>query len=232
MKWSLTAPEPEWSAKIINYEAKKTVAERLANRLRHNEIVGVGSGSTSFLTLQALHTRATNEDLHFMAIPTSIEVARACAAWGVSTTELYKDRPDWSFDGADEVDPDRRLIKGRGGALFREKILMAASPEPYIVVDQTKIVDQLGSRHPIPVEVDPFAVTYVTDELAGYSNITKAVVRTGQGKDGPVITERGNVIMDLTCSSVPNDFHPSIKLLPGVVETGIFQNYKFELIVA
>jgi ribose 5-phosphate isomerase A len=156
----------------------------------------------------------------------------ACASWGIATTELYQARPDWSFDGADEVDKAKRLIKGRGGALFSEKILMAASPEPYIVVDQTKLVDRLGTRHPIPVEVDPLATTYVINELAKYQEISQVKIRTGQGKDGPVITERGNIIVDLTCEIVPDGFHSSLKLLPGVLETGIFEGYKFELIVA
>jgi len=232
MKWPSPATEPEWPTEITNLQAKNEVAKRLANRLRDGDIVGAGSGSTSFLTLRALHNRAAEENLHFLAIPTSIEVAMACASWGIETTELYKDRPDWSFDGADEVDPGKRLIKGRGGALFSEKILMAASPEPYIVVDKTKLVSRLGSRHPIPVEVDPLAVVYIINELRSFKAITDVKIRTGQGKDGPVITERGNLLIDLSCEDVPDGLHSSVKLLPGVLETGIFENYQFELIVA
>lgn len=107
-----------------------------------------------------------------------------------STNYPWNKRPDWTFDGADEVDPQRNLIKGRGGAMFKEKLLIRSSRKTFIIIDPSKRVNQLGNKFPIPVEVFPDSLTYVEHELQrlGASEI---VLRPAHGKDGPVFTEMG-----------------------------------------
>jgi len=216
---------------VDNEAAKRHAATSMAERLRPGDVVGVGSGSTSRLALEALVARSSTEGFSWTAVVTSYEVELACGAAGVPTVSLAARRPDWSFDGADEVDPSANLIKGRGGALLREKLVMAASPERYVVVDPSKLVQRLGERHRVPVEVVPEALRLVVDELArrGWSD---AVLRHGDGKDGPVITERGNYLLDVAIHDVPADAESSLKALPGVVETGLFIGYAPTVVVA
>jgi ribose 5-phosphate isomerase A len=216
---------------VENEGAKREAAQKMAERLRPDQVVGVGSGSTSRLTLDALAARSTAEGFSWTAIATSHEVELACGAAGIPTVSLATRRPDWSFDGADEVDPKANLIKARGGALLREKLVMAASPERYVVVDSSKMVQRLGQRHPVPLEVIPEALRLVVDKLAR-CGWTEATLRHGTGKDGPVITERGNYLLDLTIGHVEPDTEVSLKALPGVVETGLFIGYAPTVVVA
>ena len=232
MKWQSGPDGLSWSGTIINEDAKREVAGQLAGELRDGDTVGVGSGSTSFLTLQALAARREKEGLSFVGIPTSLEVSWACAALNIPTVSLMERRPDWCFDGADEVDDRHRLIKGRGGALYREKMLMAASPRTYIVVDHTKRVQRLGENYPVPVEVDPSALRLVYDEIMHIPGLQTATVRMGGGKDGPTITEHANILLDLRFSEIQDDVHARLKAIPGVVETGLFIGYQIKLIMS
>jgi ribose 5-phosphate isomerase A len=219
-------PDLDWCREITNREQKERVASRLAGRLRDSDVVGVGSGSTSFLTLLALKLRADEERMTFSAIVTSIEMSRACAALGVPVLSLNTARPDWSFDGADEIDPSGRLIKGRGGALFREKLVMAASLERYIVADESKTVARLGMKFAVPIEVVPDAVELVLDRL-GSMAVASAGLRVAQSKDGPVITEHGGVILDVRFNeNVPPE--STLEAVPGVVCTGVFDGWQYD----
>ena len=129
------------------------------------------------------------------------------------------------------MDPAGNLLKGRGGALLREKLVMAASPERYIVVDPSKLVDRLGTRFPVPVEVIPEAVRLVADALAarGYSDM---VLRHGQGKDGPLLTEHGNYLLDVKMTDISERTEADLKSVPGVVESGLFYGYRPNVVVA
>jgi len=216
---------------VANEEAKRAAAAQMAKRLKPGDVVGAGSGSTSLLTLEALVARGRDEGIGWTAVPTSLEIELACAAAGIATASLSALRPDWSFDGADEVDPAGNLLKGRGGALLREKLVMAASPERYIVVDPSKLVDRLGTRFPVPVEVIPEAVRLVADALAarGYSDM---VLRHGQGKDGPLLTEHGNYLLDVKMTDISERTEADLKSVPGVVESGLFYGYRPNVVVA
>lgn len=105
----------------------------------------------------------------------------ACIQLGLPQTTLWNKRPDWTFDGADEVDPQNNLIKGRGGAMFKEKLLIKSSGKTYIIIDESKLVSKLGSKYPIPVEVFPHALSHVENEirLLGASKIS---LRLAEGK--------------------------------------------------
>src|SRR5476649_68547 len=102
-----------WSGEIINREAKQKVADKIAEKVKDGDILGVGSGSTSYMALVAIAKKIKEQKLNVKAIPTSVELTMMCSSLGVPTTSLFEHRPDWYFDGADEVDPNKSLIKGR-----------------------------------------------------------------------------------------------------------------------
>lgn len=141
------------------------VAQEIAGLAKDGDVIGAGSGSTVYLTLFALAQRVKQESLHIEIIPASAEISMTCIQLGLPQTTLWNKRPDWTFDGADEVDPHNNLIKGRGGAMFKEKLLIKSSGKTYIIVDESKLVSKLGSKYPIPVEVFPHALSHVENEI-------------------------------------------------------------------
>ena len=164
-------------------------------------------------------------------IPASAEISMTCIQLGIPQTTLWNKRPDWVFDGADEVDPEKSLIKGRGGAMFKEKLLIKSSSKSFIIIDDTKLVDHLGSHFPIPVEVFPGALTFVESEMQrlGASDVK---LRLAGGKDGPVFTENGNFIFDTRFSYVDPFLEQNLKAITGVIESGLFIGYDVEIVVA
>jgi ribose 5-phosphate isomerase A len=220
----------EWCRPITNVEAKTKIAEVVANKVLSGEVVGIGSGSTSFLTVLALGNRVAAEKLTISVVPTSIEMELACHAAGLRVESDVPLRIDRCFDGADEVDPGGRLIKGRGGALYREKLVFAAARWRLIVADKSKDVDRLGSKFPVPVEVKPQWLRSAYDQLQAMAHVTKVSLRMGQAKDGPVITESGNVLFDVILSQITVDDELALQSLPGVVCTGIFSGFEYDRI--
>jgi len=232
MKWDTKIAEYlEWSKKIDNRAEKEKAAARLAAQVRAGEVIGFGTGSTSYLTTLAIGARVKAEGLAITAIPTSLETTLLCANLGIPTAGLAQQRPDWAFDGADEVDPQGSLIKGRGGAMFREKMIIASAPKTFIVVDQSKLVERLGLKFPVPVEVHPEAVHYAERGLTrlGAREVT---LRMAKAKDGPVITESGNFILDAWFDLIETQLEREIKTLVGVIESGLFVGYPVEVVVA
>jgi ribose 5-phosphate isomerase A len=230
MKWSgKIAKQLAWSSDISNKEKKEAVAKKIAALVRDGDVVGVGSGSTTYLALVEIGKRLQNEKLRLTAIPTSAELGITCANFGIPTASLTSARPDWSFDGADEVDPDRNLIKGRGGAMFLEKLVMKSSPKTYIIVDNSKFVQRLGEKFAVPVEVFPDAVNLVEESLQNLG-ATEIVLRMAKAKDGPVITETGNFILDVRFGRIEMNFEAEIKKIPGVIESGLFIGYNVEIL--
>ncbi|MCC8426773.1 ribose 5-phosphate isomerase A [Mucilaginibacter sp. UR6-11] len=220
-----------WAGTITNRAGKQKVADQIVAKIKDGDVIGVGSGSTVFLTLFAIAERVKAEKLNILAIPTSIEISMACSKLGIPLTSLYEHKPNWCFDGADEVDPAHNLIKGRGGALFKEKLLISSSPLNYIIVDDTKLVEKLGSKFPVPVEVFPSALLHVEEQLnaLGTNNI---VLRLAGGKDGPVITENGNLLLDVRFDDIDSGLELKLKAITGVIESGLFINYNIEVLVA
>jgi len=232
MKWaSRLITNMQWSGPISNREEKEEVARQISLQVKDNDVIGIGSGSTCFLAIQAIGARIKEEGINCTGIPTSAEVALACASAKIPTTTLLQARPDWSFDGADEVDPSKNLIKGRGGAMFREKILISASGKTFILVDQSKLVSRLGEKFPVPVEVSPEAVHIVEERLFGLGAI-EVLLRVAVKKDGPVITENGNFIFDTRFNHIEDSLEREIKRITGVIESGLFLNYNPEILIA
>lgn len=220
-----------WSAPITNKEGKEKVAKEIAQQAKNGEIIGAGSGSTVYLALLALAERVHKEGLKIQIIPGSMEISMTCIQLGLPQTTLWSAQPDWTFDGADEVDPSHNLIKGRGGAMFKEKLLICNSAKTYILVDESKRVERLGSKFPVPIEVFPPALTYAEQRIKEL-NASKVTLRPAKGKDGPVLTENGNFILDAYFPAIPLSLEKEIKSITGVIENGLFIGYKPEIIIA
>jgi ribose 5-phosphate isomerase A len=230
MNWE-KAVYNSWSGAVSNREAKEELGRRIAAQVRDGQVIGVGSGSTSAIAIQAIAERVHAEGLRVMAICSSAEVTLACAAFDLPVTSLLQSRPDWAFDGADEVDPDKNLIKGRGGAMFMEKVVMQASLKNFILVDQSKMVARLGEKFAVPVEVLPLALRVVESELR-LLGATEIALRMAVRKDGPEITENGNFIYDVRFATIGTSFERDIKAIPGVIESGLFIGRDIEVLVA
>ena len=220
-----------WSDTIINKEGKQKVADKIAEKVKDGDVLGVGSGSTVYVALLAIAERIKKEKLNIKAIPTSIEISLFCSKLGIPLTTLYENKPDWLFDGADEVDPNKSLIKGRGGALFKEKLLISCSPVSYIIVDDTKLVKKLGTNFPVPIEVFPTALLHVEEELKKLG-ATSLLLRPAKGKDGPIITENGNLLFHPHFEDITDDMELRIKSITGVIDSGLFINYNVEILMA
>jgi ribose 5-phosphate isomerase A len=232
MEWnSKLLANTAWSDNIINRESKQVVADIIAAKVKDGDIIGVGSGSTSLLAIMAIANRIADEGLKIKAIPTSLEILITCSKLGIPVTDLISHKPDWLFDGADEVDPNHNLIKGRGGALFKEKLLIRSSPKVFIIVDDSKLVDKLGTNFPVPIEIFPYAITLVEAELLKLG-VTDLSLRPAKGKDGPVITESGNFLLDAHFKEMYDDLERDIKSITGVIDSGLFMNYKPEILVS
>lgn len=220
----------EWNKPISNREAKMQLAKAVADSVCQGEVVGIGSGSTSFLTVLALGERVASEQLRISVVPTSIEMELACHAVGLTVLSDVPSRIDRCFDGADEVDPQGRLIKGRGGALYREKLVFAATRTRLIVADKSKDVDRLGSKFPVPVEVKPQWLRLAYDLLREIDSVREVCLRMGQAKDGPVITESGNVLLDVWLDQISVQDEVTLNSIPGVICTGIFSGFTYQRI--
>ncbi len=219
-----------WGKDITNLEAKKAIAKMVAAKAAKNEIIGAGSGSTSFLTVLELGRRSREEGLNLTMVPTSIEIALACEAMGLRTLSFIPGHIDWCFDGADEIDPQNRLIKGRGGALYNEKLVFLSSSKIYVVADESKSVRRLGERFSVPVEVDKWTIKVAMDRINAMPHVESCQLRYAVSKDGPVITENGRVVLDVKMSEITAEDEKSLEAIPGVAGTGIFSGFDYERI--
>jgi ribose 5-phosphate isomerase A len=159
--------------------------------------------------------------LEIIGIPTSIQTDNLAKECKIPLSNLQEHpEVDLTIDGADEVDPKLNLIKGMGGALLREKIVAHASKKEIIVVDDSKLVDVLGSKSPLPVEVSPFGWKNCRELLEGFG--CKAELRVREGKT--VISDNENYIIDCRFQSIENPkvLEQKINNLPGVLENGLF----------
>lgn len=204
--------------------AKRKAALAAVKHVKDGFIVGLGSGSTTALAIEALGGRIRHERLNIMGIPTSYQAFLSAVKHGIAVTTL-EEHPQISLtiDGADQIDPTLNLIKGMGAALAREKIVASASKQNIIIADENKKVQVLGqNNHPVPLEVLPFAISIVKRNIKEISG--KPVVREGKGKVGPVITDNGNMVMDAVFGELSDvvSLEQKLKMIPGVVETGLF----------
>ena len=203
---------------------KELAATKAASYVQDGMVVGLGTGSTADFAIRALGARAEEEGLEVQCVPTSDASARLGESLGLDIQSL-EDQPviDLTIDGADEVDPQMDLVKGLGGALLREKIVAAASTREVIIVDPSKVVDRLGTRSPLPVEVVPFAWALAQMRLMELSRL--ADLR--QGSTGETfVTDNGNFIIDCHFDEAgivnAKELELAVNAIPGVVENGLF----------
>jgi ribose 5-phosphate isomerase A len=218
-----------WPVSVTNIEEKRAVAERIAAKVSDGAMIGIGSGSATYMALWAIGQRVQRESLSIRIVTSSYETQTAAYTLGIPTVPLGSVQPEWGVDGADEVDPDGRLLKGRGGAMFMEKILWTTCQRMYLAIDPSKHVERLGQGFPIPIEVDRHAVDLVGRALDAHHS-TSWTLRVAGGKDGPIVTESGNFVIDAWFDEIPHGLHARLKALSGVIETGLFEGFSFEII--
>jgi ribose 5-phosphate isomerase A len=207
-------------------EPKRKAALEAVKHVKDHDVIGLGSGSTAAYAIEAIGERIKRENLNVKGIPTSYQAFTLAVKHGIPATTL-EEHPviDVTIDGADQIDAELNLIKGMGAALAREKIVASASKQNIIVADERKRVKTLGeNNHPVPIEVLPFAVALVKRRLEEFGG--KPVLREGKGKLGAVITDNGNMIVDVVFGEIndPTVLGIKLKMIPGVVETGLFVN--------
>ena len=214
-------------SKIQNLEEKTLIASKVAKNVKEGDVIGFGSGTTSYLAVLAIAKRIKEENLNIKAVPSSNEIEKLCATLQIPTTNLLESKIDWCFDGADEIDNQNNMIKGYGAALFREKLNFLNSEKIYILVDKSKFSTRIGEKCVVPVEVYPTAIKYVKNELEklGAKQLT---VRKKEA--GYVITDNGNFIIDAKFDFIEGLLEKRIKQITGVIESGLFFGYKVTVI--
>lgn len=214
----------------MNEDLKKRAAVEAVGQVREGMIVGLGTGSTAAYFIRELGARV-RMGLEVNAIPTSLDSERIAREVGIPLT-TFQEHPsiDITVDGADEVSPALDLVKGLGGALVREKIVARASKRVVIIVDESKLVDRLGSKAPIPIEVLPFAVPPVSFHLERMGG--RPIVRETKGIR--FVSDNGNHMIDWHCGPIedPLALEREIKWLAGVIDCGIFSGIASIVIVA
>ncbi len=207
-------------------EAKRKAALEAVKHVEDGFVVGLGSGSTAAYAIEALGEKIRRERLSILGVPTSYQAFLLAVKHGIAVTTLEEHLEiNVTIDGADQIDANLNLIKGMGGALTREKIVASASKQNIVIADESKKVRVLGENdHPVPIEVLPFAISIVKHKIEALGG--KPVLREGKGKFGPVITDNGNAIVDAILGTIGNtaELEGKLKMIPGVVETGLFVN--------
>ena len=205
---------------MANQSEKELAGRAAAELVVDGNIVGLGTGSTAYFAVVALGERV-QAGLKIIGIPTSVATEELASAVGIPLSTLDQHPEiDITIDGADEVDPQLRLIKGGGGALLREKIIATASKKMVVVADSSKLVPALG-KFPLPVEIIPFARTVLEKKIAALGASCKLRSRT----DGaPFVTDEGHHILDCSFGKIadPPALARSLSNMPGVVEHGLF----------
>jgi len=211
---------------------KALVAEALAKRVKDGETIGFGSGSTTELAIEAIGRRIKDEGIAVYCVPTSYRTTSKAKESGITVISAFAvDSLDWAFDGADEVDTSFNMIKGRGAAMLSEKVMALKSKKLIILVSEDKLVDSLGSKFAVPVEVVPEAASLVKKALEKMG-AEPVQMREAEKKYGPVVTEHGNLILDAKFNTVPVTLEGDINSLVGVVENGLFIGMNPEVILA
>jgi ribose 5-phosphate isomerase A len=215
---------------MANDQEKEAAARASLRFVKDGQVVGLGTGSTAAFFIQLLGEQVKS-GLRVRGIPSSEHSGQQAAGLGIPLTTLDEcQQIDVTVDGADEVDPQLRLIKGGGGALLREKIVASATKQLVIVADSTKLVPVLG-RFPLPVEVIKFAEALVAKKIEALG----AKVELRQTPDGkPYLTDENNHILDCRFGQIPDadGLARQLSNIPGVVEHGLFIDMASVVLVA
>lgn len=203
-------------------DPKSVAGRKAAELVQDGMCLGLGTGSTVHFVLLALAERIRQEGLRIRGVATSLDTEKKSREWGIPLMELGEvEQLDLAIDGADEIDPQFRMIKGGGGALLREKVVASLARRVVIVVGENKCVERLGSTFALPVEVVPFAMPIVARRIAklGCDPVER------RNAAASYRTDNGNAILDCRFSggiSNPEELDMRLRAIPGVVETGLF----------
>jgi ribose 5-phosphate isomerase A len=206
-----------------NPETKKFVGVAAAQLIKDGMVAGIGTGSTMVFLIEELARRVRTEGMKITGVPTSFASRLLCRKLGIPVAEMGDVASlDIAIDGADEVDPNLDVIKGGGAAHTREKITAAMAKEFVVIVDESKLVQQLGTTFAIPVEVLPMGLTFVEKAIRDLGG--DPALRMGVRKDGPVITDNGQLLFDakFPAGADYRAIDRKLHATPGVVETGLF----------
>ena len=212
---------------------KELVAQQAARQVKDGMLVGLGTGSTANCFIQELARRRTEEGLLVTTTASSVVSTIKAQQLGLPLVALeHLTRLDFYVEGADEVSPDMTLLKGQGADLVREKILARACDTFLVLVDQSKLVDHIGARFAIPVEVIPFAWQLVKHRLEALGG--RGELRKNTKQDGLAVTSHGSLVLDMVFDpeidcKVLNDM---MNETPGVVEHGIFYGLTSAVFIA
>jgi ribose 5-phosphate isomerase A len=195
---------------------KQAAAERALELIRPGTIIGLGTGSTARYFIDAL-ARKVRDGLKVQAVVTSLESKARAEAAGIRVIDRIDGGIDLAVDGADEIDPTVNCVKGRGGALLREKIVAHASRRFVLIADESKLVGRLG-RGPLPIEILPFlweATSRSIESLGGRPELRMAA-------GIPFRSDNGNLILDTSFGTVDAALGAAVHAIPGVIEHGLF----------
>ena len=218
----------------LQTQMKQAVANAAVGQIKDGMVLGLGSGSTAALMIRALGAKLASGELkNIVGVTTSFQGEVLAAELNIPLLSLNAvDRIDLAIDGADEVDPSFQLIKGGGACHVQEKLVAAMADRFVVVVDSTKLVDRLNLDFLLPVEVLPGAWRQIQKTLAFMGG--SAELRMAQRKAGPVVTDQGNLVLDVKLKGGiddPASLEKAINNIPGVLENGLFVNLTDEVLV-
>ena len=215
-------------------ELKQAAGVRAANMIQNGMTVGLGTGSTATYMVDHLAKRIREEGIKIKAVSTSWSTTLQCRQWGIPLMEMGEvSHLDIVIDGADEIDPSRNLIKGRGAAHLLEKIVASMADTYIIIADSSKKVNQLGEKFAVPLEILPSAIALVSSSVKALG--ATVIVRMGApGKDGPVISDSGNLIADANFGLIkdPAKLARDLEHIPGLIGHGLFIGMADKVILA
>ena len=218
----------------LQTQMKQAVADAAVEQIKDGMVLGLGSGSTAALMIKALGAKLASGALKdIVGVTTSFQGEVLAAELNIPLLSLNAvDRIDLAIDGADEVDPGFQLIKGGGACHVQGKLVAARAERFVVVVDSTKLVERLNLGFLLPVEVLPGAWRQVQQQLSALGG--KAELRMAQRKAGPVVTDQGNLVLDVTMNggiSDPAALESMVNNIPGVLENGLFVDLVDEVLV-
>lgn len=206
-----------------NLEAKRAAGHAAAQMVSSGMAVGIGTGSTAVAFIESLAERERSEGLSVEVVPTSFQSKALCLQSGFRVLDpAFVSGIDLCVDGADQIDPQLNAVKGGGACHTIEKIVASLAERYILIIDESKLVRVLGDGFPVPIEVMPAAFGLVTREIShlGFS----CTPRSGAGKDGPVTTDGGNLILDIRTGPIddPASLSRQLDSIPGLIGHGLF----------
>jgi ribose 5-phosphate isomerase A len=205
-------------------DAKRNAVLKAIQPIRSGWVIGLGSGSTTTYALTEISRLVKSRKFELSIVPTSHQIENLATAHGLRIRTMNEVLSvDYAIDGADQVEvPSLNVVKGGGGAMLREKIVDSAARSLAIVIDERKLTKHLGERQSIPLEVLPFSYRSVQVEVTKMGGRTR--LRESAGKAGPVVTDNGNFVLDADFGQIRNpvQLDRRLKMLPGLLETGLF----------